>query len=205
MGALAMISRPWTQIARAHYLPDEPKGRDELIDRFLAASIAFGHAGYLIMDRCWTPDKAFGPSYGAKSTPVWKTQGFPAEAYRSYFMVQALAARYTQAEAVEIRYLDGTGKGYAVSEAIQNGVIALNQVVTRYSDGTMTAVNGGDKPMCLTWFGKELVLPTNGFAGRSEGVEVLSTDVAGRRVHYADGPEYRYREVEGEKPEVVLK
>ena len=87
------------------------------MNRFLAATIAFGHAGYLILDKCWNPIKPFGPAYGGPCEAVWKEEGLPAEALRSYFMIQAIAARYTQSVAKEILYVKEDGKTETASEA----------------------------------------------------------------------------------------
>ena len=206
MGSLGMFSPPKTDLERMYYQPGVPKGRDELIDRFLAATVAFGHSGFLVCDGCWDPANAFGPAYGRPTKPVWRERGFPAEMYRSYFMIQALAAKYTVSEAESIRYAGADGRLRTASEALTDGSIALNRIVTRYRNGVVTVVNGNDAETWETTVdGRKLSLAPNGFAGWGEGVEVLSTDVDGRRVHTAEGPEYRYREVEGEKPEVTLK
>lgn len=206
MGSLSMFSPPQTDLDRMYYLPGQPKGRDELVNRFLAATVAFGHSGYLILDGCWEPAKPFGPAYGVPCKPVWKEKGLPAEALRSYFMIQALAARYTQSEAEEILYADADGRLRTASAAIADGSVARNQVVTRYADGTVTAVNGSDSlPMKARAFGRKIDLSPNGFAGWADGVTVLSTDVEGRRRHFADGPEYTYVEDEGKPPVVHLK
>ena len=206
MGSLSMFSPPRSNLERMYYQPGAPKGRDELIDRFIAATIAFGHSGFLVCDGCWDPPNAFGPAYGRPTRPVWRERGFPAEMYRSYFMVQALAAAYTASEAVSVRYAGADGRLRTASEAIVDGSIARNAVVARYANGTVTVVNGSDSAtLDVVVDGRRLVLGPNGFAGWGDGVEVLSTDVGGRRVHEAEGPEYAYREVEGEAPAVKLK
>ena len=65
-------------------------------DRFLAAAtVAFGHPGFLL---------------------------YNADMERSYFMVQQLAARYTMADAVEIRYVDAEGRAHETSDAVASGV-----------------------------------------------------------------------------------
>ena len=206
MGSLGMFSPPKTNLERMYYQPGAPRGRNEVVDRFLAATIAFGHSGFLICDNCWDPASPFGPAYGRPTKPVWRERGFPAEMYRSYFMVQALAAAYTESEAESVRYAGADGRLRTTSEALADGSIALNRIVTRYRNGVVTVVNGSDSTGWETTVdGRKLSLAPNGFAGWGDGVEVLSTDVDGRRVHASEGPEYRYREVEGDKPEVCIK
>ncbi len=204
MGSLSMFSPPKTDLERMYYQPGAPKGRNELVNRFLAATIAFGHSGMLIADGCWDPPSPFGPAYGRPVKPVWKERGFPAEMYRSYFMIQALAHKYTQSEALSVHYAGADGRLRTTSEAIIDGSVALNRIVARYKNGVITVANGNDS---LKWDveidGRKFSLSPNGFAGWGCGVEVLSTEEQGRRIHRAEGPEYRYREVEGEDPVAV--
>jgi hypothetical protein len=93
-----------------------PSDPDVAKDRFLAATVAFGHPGFLL--------------YGRDGE------------LRSYYMLQALASRYTQAAAETIRYADAAGALHETSAALANGAYTRSQVVTRYADGTVTAANG---------------------------------------------------------------
>ena len=148
-----------------------PKDADVKIDRFLAATVAFGHPGYLV------PGQKFED--------------------RSYFMVQALAAKYTQADAAEISYVDEDGTAYDTSAAVAKGVYRRSQVTVKYADGTFVAANGSmERPMrlaCGVW------LPPNGYCGWSAdgSVFVFSGLRDGRRVDYAKGPEYVYMDGRG--------
>ena len=144
---------------------------DASIDRFLAATVAFGHPGFL------TFEGGFG------------------HALRSYYMLQQLHSRYCLASAEEIRYADAQGNLLPTTAAVASGAHRRSQVVTRYSDGTVTAVNGNRKErMKVTAFGRELDLPPNGYAGWSAdgSVEVLSADPDGHRCDYAATPAYLY-------------
>ncbi|MGN0851894.1 MAG: hypothetical protein ACI4Q3_00800 [Kiritimatiellia bacterium] len=148
-----------------------PADADEKIDRFLAATVAFGHPGYLVR--------------GQKMED------------RSYFMVQALAARYTQAEAAEIRYIDADGTAHDTSSAVARGVFRRSQVTVRYADGTYVAANGSkDQPMQVQ---DGLWLPPNGYCGwTGDGsVFVYSGLADGHRIDYAVGPEYVYMDGRG--------
>ena len=99
-----------------------PADADVKVDRFLAATVAFGHPGYLVQGRQMED--------------------------RSYFMIQALAAKYTQAEPKLISYVDAGGTKFETSEAVRQGVFRRSQVAVSYSDGTFVAANGSkDQPM----------------------------------------------------------
>lgn len=146
-----------------------PADEDVARDRFLAATVAFGHPGFLLTGR----------------------EG----ELRSYHMIQPLASRYTQARADTIRYADAAGTLHETSAALANGAWSRSQVVTRYSDGTVTAVNGhpGER-MAVTVDGEPLDLPPNGYWGRSgdRAVRVFSGEVGGRRADLAVAPDCTY-------------
>lgn len=145
--------------------------RDTEIDRFLAATVAFGHPGFLVMEG------GFG------------------NALRSYYMLQQLHSRYCLTNASEIRYVTAEGRLLDTSQAIVSGDYRRSQVVTRYADGTVTAANGSrTERMVCDAFGRKLDLPPNGFAGwTSDGtIDVLSADRQGHRCDYAATPAYIY-------------
>ena len=147
-----------------------PKDKTTATDRFLAATVAFGHPGYLLSG--------------------------DADMQRSYFMVQQLAARYTLADATEIRYVDADGRAHDTSAAVASGVFKRSQVTVRYSDGTFTAANGSmDEAMRVALPGGEtLWLPPNGYFGFTSDGKVLTYSglIDGHRVDYACSPEYVY-------------
>ena len=134
----------WTRHEDDRYVP---AGREEYLMRFLAATIAFGHPGFLVCN----------PKSGDLD-----------DAKASYFLVQGIAAKYTQASAVEIRYADEAGRLWPAAEAIANGAYRLSRVFVRYSDGTEVAVNGsrsGD--FGATVLGRAYTLPPNGWVAIS--------------------------------------
>lgn len=147
--------------------------RDAMLDRFLAATVAFGHPGFL----------AYEPA-GLSS------------ALRSYYMLQQLHSRYCLWSPVEIRYADESGRLLDTSAAVASGAHARSQVVTRYADGTVTAANGHptQRLRISDAFGRSIDLPANGYAGwAADGtIDVRSADVRGHRFDQAVTPAYLY-------------
>jgi len=146
-----------------------PKDADVARDRFLAATVAFGHPGFLI-------------------------HGLAGE-LRSYYMLQALASLYTQSSADTIRYADAQGQLHDASAALANGCYTRSQVVTRYANGCLTAANGSTaERLRATVAGMPLDLPPNGYWGRSadSAVRVFSGEVNGHRADLSVSPDYTY-------------
>ncbi len=146
-------------------------------DRFLAATVAFGHPGFLTYEG-----------------------GLP-HALKSYYMLQQLHSRYCLASASDIRYADAEGKLLDTSAAVASGAYRRSQIVTRYSDGTITAANGSKtERMKVQAYGRDLDLPPNGYAGWTEDgqIEVLSSDPRGHRCDYAATPAYLFIDGRGQ-------
>lgn len=149
----------------------QPKDTEAYTDRFLAATVAFGHPGFLVG----------GPGQGTL--------------LRGYYMLQQLHSRYCLTTAQDIRYVAADGKLYDTSAAVARGVYQRSQVATRYADGTVTVVNGNlTERLATTAFGHKVDLPPNGYAGwTADGkIEVFSGDRDGRRCDYSVSPEYIY-------------
>ena len=192
MGALGHFSPGRTAAERMFYLPSMPEGRERLVDSFLAATLAFGHAGYLILDWCWSPAKMFGPAYCGASRETF-AEG-EAIALRSYFMVQAAAARYTCSEAVRIRYYDANGAALDTSAAILSGAVARNQIAVDYANGTHVVANGNRTERLRASGGIDL--PPFGYRAWTDDGQVFaeSGDAGGAspRFDYAESPDYVY-------------
>lgn len=138
----------------------------DFTDPFVACTLAFGHSPFLL----------------ARNT-----------AY-SYFMLQACAARYTQANAVDIRYADENGRMIKTSEAVASGVYRRSQVAVRYDDGTIVVVNGsrdGDW-MALPEKSGKIHLPPFGFCAVGGDVCAVNAVKGGKRVAFARSGEYVY-------------
>ncbi|MBQ6827579.1 MAG: hypothetical protein IJO46_06150, partial [Thermoguttaceae bacterium] len=159
------------------YKPKTPAENTALLDRFLAGTLAFGHPGFLALD--------FGSLGAAKS----------------YFMIQQIAARYTQVSATTIRYFDAAGNALDTSAALAGDVVKRSQVAVEYADGTTVVANGSETENLETTFaGRKISLPPNGYvAWTSDGeiyVESRLSD-AGNRFDYSASPEYIYLDGRG--------
>ena len=145
----------------------QPKDLWEYTDPFVACTVAFGHPPFLLPYR--------NVSYG-------------------YFMVQALAARYTQADATSIRYADASGRFHSTSHAVASGDFRRSQIEVRYSDGTETTVNGSrdGEWLAVRRGNGKIILPPYGFFGVGKDVCSFNGVRDGARVAFACGPEYSY-------------
>ena len=202
MGTLSMFRRSPEPMEQRHYLPHctSDADRTDLVDHFLCATVAFGHTGLLLADFCFDPPRVFGEAYGDSSRYGYDWEkGFPI-AWRSYFMIQAAAARYTQAGADEIAYADGKGALQPTTAAILSGAVARRQVAVRYADGTRVAANGNDtERMKVSFGGTDVDLPPHGYRIWTEDGLVLSesSDRGGARADYAESPDYIYLDGRG--------
>ncbi len=142
--------------------------RQANLDRFLAATLAFGHTGFLVFE-----------------------DGFE-NAVRSYYSVQQIHARYAQQEVMSIQYADAEGHLLGTSQAVATGAYGNSRIVTQYQDGLQVIVNGHPSE---SWQFDDDLLPPNGWLVRDPSVGRLtaySKLVAGHRVDYIDGPDYLY-------------
>lgn len=146
--------------------------RETRLDRFLAATLAFGHTGFLVL-------------HGGMPT-----------AARSYFNLQQVHAAYAQAVAKDIRYADASGKLLDSSAALATGAFTRSQIRTVYSNGLTVTVNGHPDE---NWAVDGMVLPPNGWLARSDDGELLaySALLDGRRADYVDSPAYVYADGRG--------
>ena len=137
-----------------------PKDRYERLDRFLAATVAFGHIGYFLV-------------------------GNAEEEEQGYYMIQAIAGKYARSDVAEIRYFNEKGRPVRSSEAIATGAHARSQVATRYADGTTVVVNGhATDDLVIPCRGRKLVLQPCGWYALSgdRSVGVVSGRKDGHRL-----------------------
>jgi hypothetical protein len=148
------------------------ENRDVWLDRFLAATLAFGHTGFFVMEG-GTPSMA-----------------------RSYFALQQIHARYAQQAAVQIRYADAQGHLLDTSAAVAGDAFRRCQIATRYEDGLEVFVNGHTTE---NWTVEGHCLPPNGWYVRdpSGRLTAWSMLVDGHRADYVDSPDYLYADGRG--------
>ncbi|MCX6898058.1 MAG: hypothetical protein NT105_05085 [Verrucomicrobia bacterium] len=190
------MGNPGMFYGREENLGKTPAERNEHLDRFLAATLAFGHTGFLVME------------------------GGIQNAVRSYFALQQVHAAYAQQTATDIRYADERGQLLAVSAAVATGAFRRSQVATRYANGLRVVVNGHPTE---TWrvnvppaslpalfgsraennagrdAGATIALPPNGWFARSADGKLLalSAIVDGHRADYVDSSAYLYADGRG--------
>ncbi len=197
MGSLSMFAPGRTELEKIYYLPNAPTpaALTNLIDRFIGCTMAFGHSGYLVADYLFDPPKAFGAAYGKPGAKLsLSDEGF-AIAMKSYFMIQQIAARYTQSDVASIRYIDVEGRQLTTSEALVRDVVARNQVLVRYKDGTVVLANGNTSKRLITKMdGVSYELPPCGYRAWTvnRDVVVASDEVNGVRSDYCESPDYIY-------------
>jgi hypothetical protein len=133
----------------------------------------------------------FGPAYCGASEETFE-EGLKI-AKRSYFMVQAIAARYTQETVEDIRYLDKDGKWQRTSAALIDGAIERRQVYVKYSGGVHVVVNGNAKERLAATVDRiRIDLPSYGYRCWTDDGDVLVVSDDGR--YYAKCREYEYSE-----------
>lgn len=147
---------------------------EEALDRFLAATLAFGHTGFLVLEG-----------------------GMPS-GVRSYYCLQQIHARYAEQKAVDIRYADAEGRLLTTSEAVAGGAYRRSQIATTYEDGLTVYVNGNAEE---SWDVEGATLPPNGWLVKDPQhgkLEAWSKTVEGRRADYVDSPTYVYADGRGQ-------
>ncbi|MBI5393844.1 MAG: hypothetical protein HZA91_00955 [Verrucomicrobia bacterium] len=166
------MGNPGMFYGREENLGKTPAERDAHLDRFLAATLAFGHTGFLVMD------------------------GGIENAVRSYFALQQVHAAYAQQTAADIRYADERGRLLDTSAAIATGAFRRSQVATRYANGLRVVVNGHPTE---AWKTADAELPPNGWFAKSASGRLLawSANVRGHRADYVDSPAYLYADGRG--------
>ena len=147
--------------------------RDAQLDRFLAATLAFGHTGFLVMES------------GMEN------------AVRSYFSLQQIQAHYAQQAVADIRYADAQGQLLETSAAVASGAYRRSQIATRYANGLRVVVNGHPTE---TWPTADAELPPNGWLVQAPGGDLFafSAKLNGHRVDYVDTPAYLYVDGRGQ-------
>ncbi len=151
-----------------------PAEHTSRLDRFLAATLAFGHTGFLVFEG-----------------------GF-ANAIQSYYAVQQVHSRYAQQEVESIRYADQQGTLLETSRAVAADVYRRCQIASRYRNGLEVYVNGHPDD---TWSLPQATLPPNGWYVHDttdHQLTAFSAMVDGHRADYVDSPDYVYANGRGQ-------
>ncbi len=167
------MGNPGMFFGERHGQGQTPQQREAMLDRFLAATLAFGHTGFLVLD------------------------GGMGHTVRSYFSVQQVHAAYARETAKSISYADEQGRLLDATAAVAKGAYRRSQVRTEYSNGLVVTVNGHPSE---TWKTEDGELPSNGWSVKDtrEGKLVAwSKQVEGHRADYVDGREYLYADGRG--------
>jgi len=157
--------------------------RREYVDLFLATTIAYGNMGWLVKD-------------------YEQSQPFGIEAMaRSYYMMQQLQQQYAFVRPRRIEYAGPDGRLLDASQAHASGAIADSQLHVAYENGTEVWVNRSAE---RAWQvhdarGNAVDLPVNGWmvSNAGNGFFELSGNVEGRRIDYAEAPEYEFLDGRG--------
>ncbi|MDQ1329630.1 MAG: hypothetical protein QG641_2922 [Candidatus Poribacteria bacterium] len=139
------IGMPWTGQFMQHQKDwSAPDHIDFSIDRFISATLAYGHIGWLVEE-----------GFGIRRT------------CRSYYLIQQVAKRYAMQNPIKIEYADIYGNWMNASQALATGNIRDSRLHVIYENGLEIFVNWQKeqnwdvKSDGLPW--KELILPPNGF------------------------------------------
>ena len=168
---------------------DHARDADDALDRFLCATIAFGHSGIL-----------YSPSFPGTQAidPADPLGRWERSVVRTYFMIQELASRYAMVPVSRISYWDGARLAGS-SDAVRSGGFRRSQVAVEYANGLRVFANGSlDASWHVQADGEAFTLPPNGW------LAVQGTDFAeysalrkGHRVDYVRCPAYTFADGRG--------
>ncbi len=154
---------------------DAPERIDSSIDHFLAATLAYGHMGWLVSETA-----------GIERT------------CRSYYMLLPVTERYSGVSPERVAYADARGRLRSASEAWSEGFISLSRLHVRYP-GMSLWVNGGEDVWEIDGPSGRLVLPRWSWAAWSDDGTMFQSSglLEGRRVDYCRTADYEYLDGRG--------
>jgi hypothetical protein len=163
------IGVPWTeQFFSGKEGWKNPENIVRSVDQFLAATIAYGHMGWLVEE-----------AHGMRQT------------CRSYYMLQQLQSRYLMEKVAELRY--GAGDRLLTSsQALLSGAWKQGQLYIKYASGLQIWVNGNEKtPWTVSFAGTRFTLPAFGWlAAQGKDFITMSLDEGGKRFDRLSSPDY---------------
>lgn len=161
---------------KSYAFAHEARYPDENIDRFIAATLAYGHIGWLVERQ-----------YGTRRI------------CRSYYMIQQASKRYAMEKVKRIRYADEHNHWLTASEAIATGVINESRLHVEYENGLNLFVNWSRDnnwaipPESTRPAGRTVLLPPSGWCVfDGDGFFEASHLRDGNRVDEVVSPEYVY-------------
>ncbi|MBC8235721.1 RNA polymerase sigma factor [bacterium] len=112
------IGIPWTAGFFKKEGWNSPERVENSIDRFITATLAYGHIGWLVEE-----------GHGIRLT------------CRSYYLIQQVAKRYAMQQPTKIEYADSDGKWLTVSQALATNAIENSRLHVVYENGLELFVN----------------------------------------------------------------
>ena len=145
--------------------------RSPYLDRYLAATVAFGHAGCLLDPTNWGM----------------------AAALKSYFMLQQLQTYYLGVPVQSIHYHHNDNL-VEFNEALVSDATSHRQLQVVYQNGLHILVNDhGEDSWTVEHGGQDYTLPPGSFLAHSpDHLLVYSADAGQGRIDYAGGPDFMY-------------
>jgi len=163
------IGVPWTeQFFKGKEGWARPENIVQSIDQFIAATIAYGHLGWLVEEK-----------HGIRQT------------CRSYYMLQQLQSRYLMEKPSSIRYGSDAGL-VSSSQAFQDGSWKESRLYISYSNGLQVWINGNEsKPWNIELKKTTYTLPPFGWiAAQGKDFFTGSYLLNGRRVDRVSSAHY---------------
>ncbi|MCC6441899.1 MAG: hypothetical protein IT210_00425 [Armatimonadetes bacterium] len=170
------IGMPWTGGFFKKPGWDRPENIDASIDRFIAATLAYGHIGWLVEEQ-----------YDMRRT------------CRSYYMILPVTRRYAMEPPLKIEYAGPSGNWITPSQAIASDALRDSRLHVIYPKGLELYINW-DKQTNWTVVTPErqVVLPPNGWCAFDDrGFFEASSLEDGQRVDMVVSPEYAYLDGRG--------
>jgi hypothetical protein len=172
------IGMPWTaQFFTGKEGWQAPQNLVRSIDQFLAATIAYGHIGWLVEE-----------GHGMRQT------------CRSYYMLQPLQSRYAMLKPDAIRYGSQNGNLLESSDAFRSGEWRDSRLFVQYPNGLRIWVNGNDSQSWSVRDGADVYdLPPYGWlALGADGFFDASVNLEGNRVDRVSAPELVFLDGRGQ-------
>ena len=170
------IGVPWTaQFYKGKEGWNKPENIVSSSDQFIAATIAYGHIGWLVEEQ-----------HGIR------------QACRSYYMLQQLQSRYVMLKPQEIQY-GADGGTISASEAFVGGEWKKSRLFIRYPNSLQIWVNGNPEEVWkVTCDGVAHLLPPHGWLAVKEGEFYECSELGnGKRYDHVSSPEYVFGDGRG--------